>query len=135
MSLPQEPLAKQIPLSFATCSIRCRETDTLPKKLEAISSAGFTAIELAFPDLQQFACEFLNREIHPYNYIDLCTAAVEVTEECEKRNLKILMLQPFANFEGWPGGSKERDDAFERARGWIEIMAVCGTDMLQVKTT
>ncbi len=42
------------------------------------------------------------------------------------------MLQPFSNFEGWPEGSKKRDDAFARAKGWIEIMHVVGTDMLQV---
>jgi hypothetical protein len=43
-----------------------------------------------------------------------------------------MMLQPFANFEGWPKDSPERKDAFERAAGWIEIMKVVGTDILQV---
>jgi hypothetical protein len=38
-----------------------------------------------------------------------------------------MMLQPFANFEGWPKGSTEREDAFTRARGWIKIMKVLGT--------
>ena len=32
---------------------------------------------------------------------------------------------------GWPEGSKEREDAFSRAKGWIEIMKAVGTDMLQ----
>ena len=43
------------------------------------------------------------------------------------------MLQPFSNFEGWPQGSKERGDAFSRAKGWIQIMQAVGTDMLQVR--
>ena len=43
-----------------------------------------------------------------------------------------MMLQPFANFEGWPQGSIEREDAFARAKGWISIMKVVGTDLLQV---
>lgn len=42
------------------------------------------------------------------------------------------MLQPFANFEGWPEGSAGRHDALSRARGWIRIMRAAGTDMLQV---
>jgi sugar phosphate isomerase/epimerase len=47
-------------------------------------------------------------------------------------SLKIMMLQPFSNFEGWERGSKEREDAFARAKGWIKIMHAVGTDMLQV---
>jgi hypothetical protein len=43
-----------------------------------------------------------------------------------------MMLQPFSNFEGWEKGSREREDAFARARGWIRIMRAVGTDMLQV---
>ena len=47
-------------------------------------------------------------------------------------NLKIAMLQPFSNFEGWPTGSAQRAAVFQRAHGWIEIMQAVGTDMLQV---
>jgi sugar phosphate isomerase/epimerase len=43
-----------------------------------------------------------------------------------------MMLQSFSNFEGWPRGSKERNRAFSRARGWVKIMEALGTDMLQV---
>ncbi|KAJ5090093.1 hypothetical protein N7532_008777 [Penicillium argentinense] len=45
------------------------------------------------------------------------------------------MLQPFANFEGWPKGSAEREEAFSRAKGWIEVMRTVGTDLLQVGAT
>ncbi len=43
-----------------------------------------------------------------------------------------MMLQPFSNFEGWSKGSKERADAFVRAKGWMRIMEALGTDMLLV---
>jgi sugar phosphate isomerase/epimerase len=124
----------QIPLSFATCSISSGDTalDSLPQKLEAISSAGFNAIELAFPDLLAFASQILERQVAADDYADLCMAAAKVALQCNKLNLKILMLQPFVNFEGWRRGSKEWEDAFKRARGWIRIMESCGTDMLQV---
>lgn len=41
------------------------------------------------------------------------------------------MLQPFSNFEGRAPGSKEREVAFSRAKGWIKIMAAVGMEMLQ----
>ena len=53
-------------------------------------------------------------------------------EMCEEHALKILILQPFSNFEGWPEDSQEREDAFERAKGWMRLMEAVGTDLLQV---
>ncbi|MCJ1312966.1 hypothetical protein MMC25_006642 [Agyrium rufum] len=124
--------ATKIPKSYATCSLGNGQDFPLPTKLEAISSAGFTGIELAFPDLQAFASQHLGKDVGLKAWDDLCEAGKEVKRLCEKNNLKVLMLQPFSNFEGWSKGSKEREDAFERARGWIEIMGAVGTDMLQV---
>ncbi|KAK2764519.1 hypothetical protein FQN54_009214 [Arachnomyces sp. PD_36] len=127
----------EIPLSFATCSINSPQpwTNTLIDKLGAISSAGFKGIELAFPDLQSFATQFLKRDVAADNYDDLCMAAKAVGSICTAHGLEIMMLQPFSNFEGWPKGSAEREDAFNRAKGWIRIMEACGTDMLQVGST
>ncbi|KAJ4286624.1 hypothetical protein N0V88_007913 [Collariella sp. IMI 366227] len=51
---------------------------------------------------------------------------------CAGHGLKVLILQPFSNFEGWPTESQQRKDAFDRANGWIDIMEAVGTDMLQV---
>jgi len=121
-----------IPISYASCSIGSKPDDTLPKKLDAISIVGFTAIELSFPDILSFGKLHLGHEVSPTNYDELCTVAVEIKKLCDGKGLKIMMLQPFSNFEGWPEGSEERKDAFHRAHGWIRIMEACGTDMLQV---
>lgn len=129
--IPVESLRK-IPLSYATCSIGCSESDTLPRKLEAISNAGFIAVELSFPDIIEFGSRSLGHTIAPENYAELITVAGDIKKLCDANSLGIMMLQPFANFEGWPRGSIEREDAFARANGWIEIMNVVGTDMLQV---
>ena len=120
-----------IPTSYASVSIG-KPTDPLPDKLNAISSAGFDAIELGFPDLLNFATSYLKRDVLATDYDDLCEAAEEVKKLTDKLGLSILILQPFANFEGWPEGSSERKDAFERAKGWIRIMQAVGTDLLQV---
>jgi sugar phosphate isomerase/epimerase len=126
---------QQIPLSYASCSIGCGASDTLPRKLEAIGKAGFTAIELSFPDILGYAEQLLGHEVPPDDYVELATVAREIRTLCKANHLDVMMLQPFANFEGWPKGSPERKNAFDRAAGWIEIMKVVGTDLLQVYTT
>jgi sugar phosphate isomerase/epimerase len=120
-----------IPTSFASVSLGS-PSDPLPNKLRAIAGAGFQAIELGFPDLLSFAQSHLGKEIKEDDYENLCLAGQEVKKICAANNLQIMMLQPFSNFEGWPEGSKEKKNAFERAEGWIKIMQAVGTDMLQV---
>ena len=95
---------KSIPVSYATVSIGFNKPHSLPTKLEAISSAGFNGIELAFPDLLAFSNEFLKRDVQEDDYDSLCEAGEEVKKLCQKHNLTIMVLQPFANFEGWPEG-------------------------------
>ena len=126
-------MAAKIPTCFASCSIgHDPKTYALPAKLKAISGAGFDAIELSMPDLLAFANEHLQKEVGPKDYDDLCEVGKEVKKLCAKHNLKILILQPFSNFEGWPENSRCREDAWDRARGWMRIMEAVGTDMLQV---
>jgi sugar phosphate isomerase/epimerase len=123
---------KRVPLSYATCSIGDTEEDTLPRKLEAISEAGFSAIELSFPDIIDYGSQLLGHQVETTNYAELVTVATDIRKLCAAKNLKIMMLQPFANFEGWPRDSPEMKDAFARAEGWIEIMDALDTDLLQV---
>lgn len=84
------------------------------------------------PDLIAYASIFFGRDIAEDDYDDLCEAAEHVGTLCEKHNCKILVLQPFSNFEGWPRESRESYEAFKKARGWMNIMTALGTDMLQV---
>jgi hypothetical protein len=53
-----------------------------------------------------------------------------VKESSKENNLKILILQPFANFEGWPDESPEKEGFWRRAKGWMQIVGAVGTDML-----
>lgn len=129
------PSLQQIPLSYASCSIGCTASDTLPRRLEAIGKAGFSAIELSFPDILEYAEQLLGHEVPPDDYVELASVVREIRTLCKANNLDVMMLQPFANFEGWPKGSPERKNAFDKAAGWIEIMKVVGTDLLQVYTT
>jgi len=120
-----------IPTCYATVSIGT-PSYPLDEKLKAIASAGFQGIELGFPDLLSFASKKFDRAIGPQEFDRLCDAGQEVRSMCKELGLKIVMLQPFANFEGWEPQSEDREDAFRRAKGWIRIMEAVGTDMLQV---
>ncbi|KAJ9376950.1 hypothetical protein DTO063F5_8515 [Paecilomyces variotii] len=123
---------KNIPLSYATCSIGCKPSHTLPQKLEAIAAAGFTGIELSFPDILDYGSRICGHQVASDNFAELLTVAGEIKKLCNANNLQVMMLQPFSNFEGWKRGSKDQENAWFRANGWIEIMKVVGTDLLQV---
>jgi sugar phosphate isomerase/epimerase len=103
----------------------------LPSKLQAIAQAGFRGIELAFPDLVAFAHQCQSHE-GAQVFEDVIDAATKVKSACDTLDLTVVMLQPFANWEGWDDGSDEQKDAFERADCWIRVMKAAGTDMLQV---
>lgn len=138
MSLDFDSL-RTIPTSYASCSLgNPSDPPPLLPRLDAISSAGFSAIELSFPDILSYGATLLGHDPSPKDYDDLTKVAAAIKSECDKRNLGIMMLQPFSNFEGWKDGTLNADgvdgrsDAFERARGWTRIMKAAGTDMLQV---
>lgn len=120
-----------IPTCYATVSIGTPDTP-LDQKLAAIAAAGFKGIELGFPDLLSFASKNYDKEVDPQDFDTLNDAARKVNIMVEDAGLKVVMLQPFSNFEGWEEGSEGREDAFRRANGWIRIMRALDTDMLQV---
>jgi sugar phosphate isomerase/epimerase len=135
MALDYASLAT-IPISYASCSLGSPSSPPpLLDRLDAISAANFTAIELSFPDILSYGETVVGHAPDPNNYDELVKVAEAIRNECDKRKLGVMMLQPFANFEGWKEGSDGRKDAWERARGWVRIMQAAGTDMLQVGST
>lgn len=119
-------------LCFATCSIG-PPTHSLVDKLNAIRDAGFDSIELSMPDLIAFANALPGekQEVGQDDFEELAGAAKEVKSLCVQRSLKIILLQPFANFEGWDRETPEWEDAWRRVRGWIKIMLCCDCSTLQ----
>lgn len=131
---------EKIPLAYASCSIGCKDEHTLPKRIDAIAGAGFRGIELSMPDLVSFANLHLGADkqqagsnaIGDHDFEDLVSGVKVLKTMLDAKGLKVFMMQPFANFEGWPEDSPERKDAWERAEGWTRIMEAVGCDMLQV---
>ncbi|KAI5922336.1 xylose isomerase-like protein [Camillea tinctor] len=121
-----------LPTSFATCSIGYKEAHTLPLKFLAISGSGFDGVELSMPDILAYGKVLNGKEPDPEDYDALVDIGKTIKAQAQEHRLKILMLQPFTNFEGWPKGSHEREDAFARATGWMRIMRAVGADIIQV---
>jgi sugar phosphate isomerase/epimerase len=110
---------------------------SLPDKLNAIRQAGFDGIELSMPDIISYGELLSGSEPKEDDYDTLADVAKQIKSLTDELGLKIMMLQPFANFEGWKKGThdKERQQAFDKAKGWIKIMEAAGITLLQVNPT
>ena len=90
----------KVPTCFASCSIGWKSEHGVEAILKAISAAGFDAIELSLPDLLSFAQSHVRKDVSEKDYAGLCIAGQEIKRMCATNGLKILVLQPFSNFEG-----------------------------------
>lgn len=109
---------------------------TLPMKLRAIAQAGFPQVEIGFPDLEAYA----SQAFPGYKKLDnsgkgdlynLLKTAKEVRELCRELGLKVLVVHPFSEFEGYED-EKRRKENMQRARAWIQVLAALDCQMLQV---
>ena len=99
-------------LSIATTSV----PGDLGAKLEAIAEAGFSGVELYEPDLTGFA-----------------ESPKEVSRRVASLGLKIVVFQPFHDFEGLTG--ELRDRAFARLEAKLALLEALGADTLMVGTS
>ncbi|KAH6968172.1 xylose isomerase-like protein [Fusarium avenaceum] len=124
----------EIPISFASCSIPMKIKASLPEKLRAMQKSGFDGIELSMSDIISYSELINGSQPMEDDYDTIADVAKQIKALTDELGLKIMMLQPFANFEGWKKGEhdKERKQAFDKARGWIKVMEAAGITLLQV---
>jgi 4-hydroxyphenylpyruvate dioxygenase len=96
-------------LAISTTSI----PGDLGEKLNAIAEAGFTHIELHEPDFTGFH-----------------GTAEELAKLAKDLGLKISLLKPFNDLEGWQG--EERNRAFDRLERKFDLMETLGVKTLLV---
>src|SRR5688572_7123805 len=95
--------------SIATVSL----SGDLKEKLDAISVAGFDGVEI-------FENDFLAYPAGP----------AEVGRMVVDAGLKVIVFQPFRDFEGMPDPQRSR--AFDRAERKFDVMQALGTDLMLV---
>jgi 4-hydroxyphenylpyruvate dioxygenase len=98
-----------LPTSIATVSL----SGDLKEKLDAISAAGFDAVEI-------FENDFLAYPAGP----------AEVGKMVRDAGLRVSVFQPFRDFEGMP--EPQRGRAFDRAERKFDVMQALGTDLMLV---
>ncbi len=86
---------------------------TLPEKLQAIAAVGFDGVEIFENDLLYFN-----------------GTPTDIRQMCQDLNLKIMLFQPFRDFEG--GLREKLAQQLNRAERKFELMAELGTDRLLV---
>src|SRR5437764_1678893 len=95
--------------SIATVSLG----GTLVEKLQAIAAAGFDGVEIFENDLLYFD-----------------GAPTEVRTICADLGLRVLLFQPFRDFEAAPRGRMPKN--FDRAESKFDIMEQLGADLMLV---
>jgi len=95
--------------SIATVSI----SGTLQTKIDAISRAGFSGIEIFENDLIAYP-----------------GSLAELRQTLDEKSLRIEAYQPFRDFEGMP--KTHRSQTFDRAERKFDLMGQIGADLLMV---
>lgn len=122
-------MAIEVPLCYATPSLGMHASHDLKRKLRAIKAAGFAACELGMPDLAAYAG--LEDDGGEAREIDtLRVKAKEIGDYCAEIGLKVLVLQPHSQYEGYTG--QQHADKLARAERWLLLMGPLRCDMLQV---
>lgn len=107
-------------LAIATVSLGLHPSHTLPEKISAAASNGFSGIEIVYADLETYSDS---------QGVSMKAGAVSVKELCSTNNITILSLNPFKNFEGH---SSPLETRLTTAREWIELARILGAKYLQV---
>lgn len=87
-------------VAYSTDSAGMHPSHTLPVKLRAIYDAGFTHVEVGFPDLEAYAHQEFNGG---YKKLDdegkgdldkLCEVAKKVRGLCHELGIEVLVVHP-----------------------------------------
>lgn len=109
-------------LAIASVSLGQHPSHTLPDKITAAAANGFSAVEIVYADLIAYAAS-------QSPSLTLEDAARRIAELCATKNVAILSLNPFKNFEGH---HSPLEDRLKTARHWIEIANLLKANYVQV---
>lgn len=99
----------------------------LSGKLDQAARYGYEGIELFYEDLEYHAKTLPGGATHENQIL----AALDIRQMCVDRNITIINLQPFAQYDGLVDRSKH-DERIQELHRWFELCATLGTDLIQV---
>jgi 4-hydroxyphenylpyruvate dioxygenase len=100
---------------------------SLPSKLDQAAAHGYAGIELFDEDLEYHAASL------PGGATDSnrLSAAHEIRQMCDARNLEIIALQPFMHYEGVLDPA-EHAELIEKFKLWLKLAKILGTYLIQI---
>lgn len=110
------------PLAITTSSLGLHPSHSLPEKVQAAASNGFSSIEIVYQEVVDYG-------LSQRPELDVSNAARSIAQLCRSVNVSVLALNPFKNFEGHHSPLSTR---LESGRYWIEIAVLLGAEHLQV---
>ncbi|KAH7134087.1 xylose isomerase-like protein [Dactylonectria macrodidyma] len=112
--------------SICTMSLgRCFAGHSLPHKLDMAQKYGFQGIEVFYEDLADLAKSYPGGDTDE----NQLSAAREIRQLCDARNLEIICLQPFMHFGGIADRAEHRR-RLQELQLWFQLSHILGTDLI-----
>ncbi|KAK9234911.1 xylose isomerase-like protein [Lipomyces kononenkoae] len=120
-------IAPQFPISIASLSLGRASHHDLAEKIHAASAAGFQGVELFYEDIELHAKQNSNDSFEE----SILQSAKVFKDLCDECNLKVVVLQPFMNYDGLLDPI-ERAQQIVKIKLWFKIAKAVGTDLILV---
>ncbi|KAK9319302.1 xylose isomerase-like protein [Lipomyces orientalis] len=120
-------IAPQFPISIASLSLGRAPHHDLAEKIHAASAAGFQGIELYYEDIELHAKQSSDGSFEE----NILKSAQVFKDLCDECNLKVIVLQPFTNYDGLLDPA-EHAQQIDKIKLWFKIAKVVGTDLILV---
>ncbi|KAI5817245.1 sugar phosphate isomerase [Pyronema omphalodes] len=120
-------LVDVLPIAIASMSLGRAAHHDLETKLAAASAAGFRGVELFYEDIKLPARAMTEGKFETNLHI----SAQHFRDLCDKYNLKIIVFQPFKNYDGLLSPQRHAEK-IEKLKNWIKIAKILRTDIIQI---
>ncbi|KAK4201754.1 xylose isomerase-like protein [Triangularia verruculosa] len=112
---------------------RCYAGHTLTHKLDMAHKHGYQGLELFHEDLADVAYLLTSETPSPSGPSPPAQllAARQIRRMCQARNIEIICLQPFSQYDGLVN-REEHNRRLEQLDFWIDLAHELGTDMIQI---
>ena len=127
MSDPPYPLAP----ATATVSLGNPNGHPIQSILQAASNAGLKGIEICYNNLLNHATHLSSLNADAVEQKHLVQSAEDIKRMCDEFGLTIIVLQPFAFYDGLVDSEMHRQMVAKFGR-WIELAHALGCDIIQM---
>ncbi|KAJ5168260.1 3-dehydroshikimate dehydratase [Penicillium canariense] len=107
-------------LAIGSLSLGQHPSHSLDHKIHVAAQHGYAGIEIVFSDLERYSQS---------NKLSVLAGAQAIKAICDERDLAILSLAPFENYEG---DRSPLVDRLQKAMRWIEVARMLHAPYLQV---